>query len=353
MRRRLIVYTGIGALLAGCVATRWDGPPSEHFDGRRFHNEEPFEVGLSDLLRYFFTRQRGEWERDMDIVPGAAPPERVGDGELLLTFINHATVLIQADGVNVLTDPIWSRRASPVPWAGPRRYRPPGIAFEDLPPIDVVVISHNHYDHFDLPTLHRLQSAHDPHFVVPAGDDIVLARHGIAQVTALDWWQEARLPNGCALAAVPVKHWSGRRVLPSDRNLSLWAGYVVHTAAGPVYFAGDTGYDTHFAETRAAFGPMRAALLPIGAYLPRWLTEYQHIDPQEAVVAHQDLQAAFSLGIHYGSFEMAADGMRQPIEDLHKAREHHGLDASVFPAGEEGRAYRIPPLEEATARCDI
>ena len=334
-------------LLGACLAPRWDAEPDAHSDGRQFRNPgAPFDVGFTDLLRFYATREPGEWRRNMAIAPGPPPPQRVGEGELRLTFINHATVLVQADGVNLLTDPIWSERASPVSWAGPKRYRPPGIAFEDLPPIDVVMISHNHYDHLDLPTLQRLQAAFDPLFVVPAGDDVVLRHYGITRVMALDWWHSAKLPGGCALTAVPVKHWSGRRLLPSGRNLSLWAGYVIGTRGGPVYFAGDTGYGDHFVATRERFGPMRAALLPIGAYEPRWLTAYQHMAPVEAVQAHKDLLARFSLGIHYGVFEMSDDGMHEPAAALIAAARAALPDPTRFPPAAEGQHYEIEPLKE-------
>lgn len=334
-------------LLGACLAPRWDGEPDAHFDGRRFRNPgAPFDVGLMDLLRFYATREPGEWRRNMAISPGPPPPRRVGERALRLTFVNHASVLIQADGLNVLTDPIFSERAGPLSWAGPKRYRPPGIAFADLPPIDVVVISHNHYDHLDLPSLQRLQAAFDPLFVVPAGDDVLLRDQGIERVAALDWWQSLVLPSGCALTAVPVRHWSGRSVLPSDRNLSLWAGYVIDTRGGPVYFAGDTGYDAHFAAAFERFGPMRAALLPIGAYLPRWLTAYQHMAPEEAVQAHHDLRARFSLGIHYGVFEMADDGMHEPAAALIAAARAVLPDPTRFPPAAEGQHYAIDPLKE-------
>lgn len=335
-------------LLSGCLSPRWEAAPSEHFDGRTFANETAFDVGFRDLIRYYATREPGAWQRNMAIAPGAAPPERVDDGSARLTFVNHATVLVQVDGMNVLTDPIWSERASPVSWAGPRRYRPPGIAFEALPPIDVVVVSHNHYDHLDIPTLHRLMQSHDPVFVVPAGDQVVLQRHGITRAVPLDWWQTWTMPNGCAITATPVKHWSGRRVLPSDRNLSLWAGYVIATRDGPIYFAGDTGYDSHFRETAARIGPARAALLPIGAYLPRWLTAYQHMSPSEAVTAHVELQAAFSLGIHHGTFELADDGMHEPAAELARSRHEAGLPVGGIVAATEGTAYLVPTRRQPT-----
>jgi len=338
-------------LLSGCVSPRWDAPPNDHFDGKRFHNDEPFDVGLGDLVRFYATREPGVWKRTLETTPAQAPPSRVDDGSVRITFINHATVLIQVDGLNVLTDPIWSERASPLSWLGPRRYRPPGLRFEDLPPIDVVMISHNHYDHLDLPTLKRLAAAHRPTMVVAAGDHKLLQAAGIEDVVALDWWQQHRLPNGCALSAVPVKHWSGRRLIPGDRNLSLWAGYVLQTRGGPVYFAGDTGYDAHFTAARERFGAMRAALLPIGAYLPRWLTRYQHMGPADAVRAHMDLQAAFSLGIHHGTFELADDGMHEPAAQLARLLREHGLHTLRFAAGVEGTAYSLAAKEQLRP-CD-
>ncbi|MCK5770646.1 MBL fold metallo-hydrolase [Algiphilus sp.] len=338
----------LAVLMAGCVESRWDGEPSDHFDGRHFHNEEPFEEGLADLVRFFLSREPGTWQRELEPIDTPPPPRRVDSGTLRMTVIGHATVLVQADGVNLLTDPIWSDRASPLSWAGPHRYRPPGLAFEDLPPIDVVVISHNHYDHLDLPTLRRLDAEHDPTFIVPAGDQVILRENGITPVVPRDWGQGWEMPNGCRLTAVQVRHWSGRRILPSDRNLSLWTGYVMDTDGGPLYFAGDTGYESHFTETRRAHGPLRAALLPIGAYRPRWLTEYQHLSPGDAVQAHLDLQSPFSVGIHHGTFKLANDDMNEAADTLDERTAERGLAPDVFPPGREGTTYPVPPLPEAT-----
>lgn len=332
------------AVAAGCVASSaWRGPVSDHFDGERFLTPAPFEIGKWDMLRYWRESEPGEWTRDLSIPPGPKPRQRVGDGELVVTPVNHATVLIQADGVNLLTDPIWSERASPVSFAGPRRYRPPGIVFDALPPIDVVLVSHNHYDHFDLPTLDRLNATHAPLFLVPPGDGARLRSRGYARVVELDWWQTHALPNGCAIHAVPSQHWSSRGV-PGDRNRSFWLAYVIGTRGGPIYFAGDTGYGPHFTATRERLGAMRLALLPIGAYLPRWLTAYQHVEPSEAVQAHADLASARSLGIHYGTFELADDGEAQPPRDLAAAVAGRGLPADAFTAAEFGAATVVPPL---------
>jgi L-ascorbate metabolism protein UlaG (beta-lactamase superfamily) len=227
-----------------------------------------------------------------------------------VTFVNHATVLIQQDGLNVLTDPIWSRRASPFSWIGPPRHRPPGLRFEDLPPIDVVVVSHAHYDHLDLPTLKRLQQAHRPRFFVGLGVKEVLARAGIAPVTELDWWQSETLSPTVELRAVPAQHFANRGLF--DRDRILWVGWVVKGPAGLAYFAGDSGAGPHFQEIRQRLGPVRLAVLPIGAYLPRWFMRRVHQSPAEAVAAADALGASTSVGIHFGTFALADDGQDEP-----------------------------------------
>jgi L-ascorbate metabolism protein UlaG (beta-lactamase superfamily) len=348
MLSRLLLALCVAGL-AACAGPRYQGPPSDHFDGQRFHNAEPFDKGWRDLLRYYRTREPGVWVRDMGIAPGPPPQQRVGPGELRVTVVNHATVLIQADGLNVLTDPIWSERASPVSWAGPRRFVPPGLRFEDLPPIDLVLISHNHFDHMDLPTLRRLEAAHRPLFVAGLGERGFLQARGLTRVTELDWWQALPLPNGCQLWGVPTRHWTGRGF--GARNRSLWLGFVLGTRGGPVYFAGDTGYADHFRQTAARFGPMRLALLPIGAYEPRWLTAYQHMDPAEAVRAHQDLQARQSLAVHFGTFELSDEDQQQPPADLARARDAAGLPPHAFTAPAFGAGHDLPVLSTATTGC--
>src|SRR6185503_7337082 len=179
---------------------------------------------------------------------------------------------------NVLTDPVWSERVSPVSWAGPKRVRPPGLAFEQLPRIDVVLISHNHYDHLDLDTLRRLERAHQPLFVTCLGNRAFLAQHGLGRVTELDWWDTAPVGSGRVLCT-PAQHWSGRGL--SDRNRTLWGGFVIELADRTVYFAGDTGYCAQFAEIRSRYGVVDVALLPIAAYKPRWFMREQHMNPDE------------------------------------------------------------------------
>ena len=331
------------------ASPRWNGAESDHFDGTRFYGDEEFNKGLRDLIKYYANSEPGEWHRDLTPIKSETPPQRVDDGSMRVTFINHATVLIQVDGINVLTDPIWSDRASPLSWAGPKRYQAPGLAFEQLPPIDLVLISHNHFDHMDEPTIRRLNAAHAPLFVVPAGDALIVSKMGVERVIEMDWGDEKALDNGCALFAVPVQHWSQRRAFPSDRNLSLWAGYVLHTRGGPVYIAGDTGYDTHFSNTRIRHGKMRLALLPIGAYKPRWLTEYQHMSPDEALTAHLDLEATESLAIHWGTFELADDGQFEPVETLKDAMNARGVQSEFFHTVNNGGVINVAPAN--TGAC--
>lgn len=348
MRAALALLVVIGLAIAGLKQwqdrPRYAGPVSDHYDGERFHNAEPFEKNWLDLIRFIWERDPGVWTRDLTTPPGPKPQATVGEGGLRATVINHATVLLQFDGVNVLTDPIWSERASPVQWAGPRRFVPPGVRFEDLPKIDAVLISHNHFDHLDLPTLKRLHAAHDPMFYVGLGERKTLSDGGIAaaRITELDWWQAAALPNGRQLHGAQSVHWTGRGI--GGRNRSLWMSWVLETAGGPVYFAGDTGYGPQFKAARARFGPMRLALLPIGAYLPRWITAYQHIDPAEAVKAHQELAAQRSLAVHFGTFELSDDGQTEPVQDLAQALAAAGIEARLFTAPTFGSGYDFAPL---------
>lgn len=257
----------ISWFLAACAASPY--PHSDHLDGEHFHNPkgEPA-AGIGAALRWKLTSDVPDWQPDADAVPGPKPPARVASGELRVTFVNHATVLLQFDGLNVLTDPIWSERASPVSWAGPKRVLPPGIRFEDLPAIDRVLVSHNHYDHLDLPTLIRLAQTHRPKFIVPLGNAQLLREHRIENVTELDWWQSFVLRDGQRGWVVPAQHFSGRG--PFDRDETLWGGFVLESQGGPIFFAGDTGMSEHFAQIRARFGPTRLAVLPIGAFEPRW-----------------------------------------------------------------------------------
>jgi L-ascorbate metabolism protein UlaG (beta-lactamase superfamily) len=302
---------GLGYAFSG---PRYRGPVSDHFDGNHFRNPRPSpHGGLGAFLRWQRTRQRAPWV-DRDEAPGPQPPARVAQGSMRVTFVNHATVLLQQDGLNILTDPIWSMRASPLSWVGPRRHHPPGLRFEDLPPIDVVLVGHNHYDHLDLPTLRRLEAAHHPRFFCGLGNRALLEAAGLSRVTELDWWQEVPLNPQLDLIGVPTQHFSNRGLF--DRDRTLWLGFVVRGPAGKALFASDTGSGPHFAEIRRRLGPPRLAVLPVGAYRPEWFMGGVHETPAEAVAAHLALGAGTSVGMHFGTFALADDGQDEPARAL-------------------------------------
>jgi L-ascorbate metabolism protein UlaG (beta-lactamase superfamily) len=310
---------GTAVLLGYTVLSvpRHAGPESDHFDGRRFRNPGPA-YGRGEFWDWFLDRRKGAWPEWEDASPAPPPPRAVGRGDLRVTFVNHSTVLLQMDGRNLLTDPVWSERVGPAGLVGPSRHRPPGVRLEDLPPLDAVLVSHNHYDHMDLPTLRRL-AARDPEcpVLVPLGNRAFLARKGVSRAEDLDWWEERRLEGGVRVVCVPARHFSGRGL--GDRNAALWGGFVVLGEAGAVYFAGDTGDGPHVEEIARRLGPFRLACVPIGAYRPRWFMSEVHLDPIGAVdVAHR-LGAKTSLGIHFGTFAQADDGDREPLDLLEEA----------------------------------
>lgn len=290
---------------------------SDHFDGGKFFNPNGETArGLAEVLRWKLGSHPEPWPRDA-LVPAiqSATPPSVGSGELRATFVNHATVLIQIEGCNILTDPIWSERASPLAWAGPKRLQQPGVPWDKLPPIHLVLLSHNHYDHLDLPTLRRLAVEHRPAFLAPLGVAKLLRSNGIDCVE-LDWWQHGEA-GGIEVTCVPAQHFSARGL--TDRNATLWCGYVFDTPVGRVYFAADTGYGKHFQAIRDRCGSPRLALLPIGAYKPRWFMSPVHMGPDEAVRAHRILGAELSIAIHFGTFQLADDGPHSPLLDLEAA----------------------------------
>ena len=320
---------------------RYYGPITDHFDGRNFHNlEPPGKKGLFDFLRWQLSRTRGDWSEWTDAEPGVPPPEHVDGKDLRVTFINHATVLIQTAGVNILTDPIWSERASPVTWAGPKRHRSPGVRFEDLPPIDVVLISHNHYDHLDIQTLVRLHIEHQPHFVTGLGNGAFLRANDIPSVAELDWWETLPVSNEVGVTCVPAKHFSGRGLSDGDRT--LWCGYVIQSVAGNIYFAGDTAIGGHLAELKTRFAAFRLVVLPIGAYLPRWFMCPVHLSPVEAVDAHLLLEPTASVAMHFGTFALGDDGEWEPIVHLHEALQSIGEGRSNIWVLEHGEGRDVP-----------
>jgi L-ascorbate metabolism protein UlaG (beta-lactamase superfamily) len=312
----------------------YKGPRSDHFDGERFFNPgRPGGRSFKDFLRWQRTRQTKPWPEWVQNRARPELPAHLASGQLALTFINHITFLLQFRGLNVLTDPVYSERVSPFRNLGPKRVRDPGLAFKDLPPIHLVLVTHNHYDHLDIETLLRLQEAHSPRFVTSLGNRAFLAEFGIHAVDDLDWWQSIDVA-GAKVTFTPAQHWSSRR--PRNRNRTLWGGFVVSADERQVYFAGDTGYARHFHEVRERFGRVDVALLPIGAYEPRWFMRDQHMNPDDAVRAHLDLDAKQSVGTHFGCFKLTDEGIDDPPLELAAARERHGVSPESFLVLETG-----------------
>jgi L-ascorbate metabolism protein UlaG (beta-lactamase superfamily) len=338
----------------------YEGPRSDHFDGERFFNPTPGPAALAHggparfLNRFIGSSERSPWPGHVPVTP-TVPPRRIEGKEMLVTWIGHATVLIQTQGLNILTDPIWSERASPFAFAGPRRVRAPGVRFEDLPRIDLVLVSHNHYDHMDLPTLRRLWDRDRPQVVSSLGNDSIVRAAGIPSAS-LDWqgrkpvpckWLQPADPefryarSACEVTVERNHHWSSR--WGTDRNRALWSAFTIRLPAGNIFFAGDTGYgDGSWADEAAKRGRIRLAILPIGAYLPRDVMQANHMDPDEAVQVFEKLQPAKALGIHWGTFQLTFESIDDPPRRLAAARKARGIAEGRFVTTEVGRSFRVP-----------
>ena len=346
---RRVLYTllsiiGLGFIISNVVgrfisAPGYSGPETEYFDGTHFRNKEAVRLPSFGMgIRYLLTTNPGPWDDWREIPKAKAPPERVGRGELRVTFINHATTLIQLDGLNMLTDPTWAERVSPFSFVGPRRRHAPGLSLDELAPIDLV--SHNHYDHMNIPTLTTLAEKHDPQFVVGLGNSALLAKHGIERVRELDWGEAFEL-EPLSISAQRCRHFSGRGF--GDRQRNLWVSFLIEGPGGRVYFAGDTSYGSHFAET-AKLGPIRLAILPIGAYEPRWFMGPVHLNPAEAVKAHFELGGFRSLAMHYGTFRLSEEGQDKPVDDLRSALAEADITEDSFWLLAPGEGRDVPPM---------
>ncbi len=334
------------ALLPAALALAADPklyPISDHFDGSHFHN--PWGVNntktLWDVFSWKISSSAEAWPENAPRNTQLPQLARKGASTgVHATYIGHATVYLQDGRRSILTDPFFSERASPVSFMGPRRYRRPGIEISQIPALDTVVVSHNHYDHMDLPSLVELDRRFKPRFFVPLGNARHLLAEGITRVTELDWWQEV---DGVRL--VPAQHWSARGV--GDRNEALWGGYLFRLgdpgSEMKVYFAGDTGYGPHFNQIRERCGAPDLALLPIGAYEPRWFMKDQHMNPDDAVLAHRDLGSRQSFAIHFETIQLTDEAIGDPRRDLRSAIARRKLPVSEFFIPEAGSTFLLSP----------
>ena len=306
----------------------------DHFDGRKFFNPtgpplQPFTA----VPRLLLTR-RTPWPRSVAVTQ-REPPARNGN-DIVVTFIGHATFLIQTPMETILTDPVFAEHAGPLGTFGPRRVRRPGIAFERLPHVSLILLSHNHYDHCDRRALHALASRFDPAVITPLGNGRLVRSTGLRRVEELDWWGTAASGAGLPITLTPAQHFSART--PFDRNRALWGGFLLTIGERRLYFAGDTGYTTVFAEIYERGGPVDLALLPIGAYEPRWFMQPIHMNPAEAVQAHIDLHATTSVAMHFGTFQLTPEGIDDPVRALAEARDRRHIAADAFRTIEVGES---------------
>ncbi len=321
----------------------YSGPKSENFDGLRFHGRiEPPDKTPGELVRMLLGKRRQPWPRTFPSPHQDVPPERVDD--LRVAFVGHASFLIQIAGLNILVDPVWAERVSPVGFAGPKRVNPPGIAFDDLPPIDAILITHNHYDHLDVRTVARLWQRFRPRVVAPLGNEgPIRACDPTIEVETHDWGDRIALSERVHVHSAPAYHWSARSI--ADRRMALWCAYVLTTPGdGVLYHVGDTGYGDGriFREIGERYGPPRIALLPIGAYEPRWFMRAQHVDPEEAVRIMLDCGAERAFGHHWGTFRLTQEPMEDPPAALAEALEAKGIPPERFQALRPGQSIELP-----------
>lgn len=350
-----LLFLAIAMCLAPTLVTPfldridYRGPVTDHFDGQRFFNPDDVALKPSRKKGTFFSRwatgSRAKWPDHVPVVQ-TVPPRRVDGETMLITWIGHSTVLVQTQGLNILTDPIWSERASPFPFAGPKRVRAPGVAFDRLPKIDVVLVSHNHYDHMDLATLTRLWTRDHPLIVTSLGNDHYLKSHGI-QAVAADWEGRISIRSGIDVVVERNHHWGSRWF--TDRNRSLWSAFTIVLPGGNLFFGGDTGFgDGSWERAAAKDGPFRFAIIPIGTFLPRDVMQSNHIGPDEAMHIFETLKPGAALGVHWGTFQLSFERIDDPPHRLAVLRAEHP-DAQSFITREVGQTFSVPALPDPSA----
>lgn len=334
-------------MLAGCTEY-YKGPKSDHFDGKRFYDPVlDRKTSIWDMLKWRISGENNVWPKKVTVKKYNIPSQRVTGESLVVTNVGHVTFLIQTQGLNILTDPVWSERASPVSFAGPKRVIDPGINFDDLPPIDVVWVSHNHYDHLDLATIDRLWKKFKPRIITPLGNDTIIKSHNSdIKAEAYDWYDRVSITKDITFHLSPMQHWSARGIF--DKNKALWAALTIETTSGNIYFVGDSGYGNgrYFKSDYQKFAPYRLALLPMGAYAPRWFMKYAHMDPEEFILAHLDLGAPITVPSHYDVFKLTNEGRGDALIKLAEAKKKHSVDKSIK-VMEVGESLAVPRLAES------
>ena len=307
-----------------------------HFDGERFFNPTRANGQPVSAVPRMLAEPRERWPAHVPV--DVQQPPSLDGASATVTFVGHSTFLIQTPSGNILTDPVFSERASPVRFAGPRRVRRPAVDFDGLPPISIVLLSHNHYDHCDARTLRAIESRWHPLVITPVGNGRLLRSLRMRRVEELDWWQDASEPP-VAITLTPAQHFSART--PFDRNRALWGGFAIRSGGRQIFFAGDSGYAPHFKEIRTRLGPIDLALLPIGAYEPRWFMRDIHMNPAEAVQAHLDLEARRSIGMHFGTFQLTLEAIDDPVIALDEARQASRVSPDAFRAPDFGESFTL------------
>jgi L-ascorbate metabolism protein UlaG (beta-lactamase superfamily) len=350
-RRRALTYSLIGAPLAAFGLTSYrsqrnpyyEGPEGPHFDGLRFHlGANTRDKTRMDLLAWRFGGERAKWPDHFASPHRDVPPVRVDGDGLRVSYVGHASVLIQTHGVNLLIDPVWSERASPVTFAGPKRVNDPGVALEDLPPLDAVLVTHNHYDHLDVATLSALAKGKAKRFITPLGNDTIMNEHDPAiRAEAHDWGARVEVGRGVSVTFEPCYHWSARGLL--DRRMALWTAFVIQTPSGNIYHVGDTGFGdgAFFKKMREKYESFRLAILPIGAYAPRWFMRDQHVDPEEALQIMQIVGADRALAHHWGTFQLTDEPVEEPPQKLHAALDREGIAHDRFAVLRPGQTLDV------------
>ncbi len=311
-------------------------PVSDHCNGSHFFNPGINSKKSIKQVWKMLRERRGKnpWPA---FVENKATPKlatKLETDEVYVTYVNHASHLIQIQNMNILTDPVFAKRAGPLSLLGPKRVRKPGIELNELPPINVVLISHNHYDHMDIAALKKLENMFHPLFLIPLGNRKYLKEKYFPNVVELDWWQTHKANDSHAITLVPSQHWSMRTF--NDANTTLWGGFWIQFAKLKIYFSGDSGYGPHFKLIHEKLGAPDLSILPIGSYEPRWFMKDQHMNPDEAVLASLDLQSNLSLATHHQTFRLALEKINDPVIELKRRLIAHGLTDKDFQAPETG-----------------